>query len=72
MSKHCKICNEVIHPLRVKMGYSTTCVKHSTASKYTGIVVADHKTADSIQIIKDPEVGKKLVELSNVYNHKPF
>jgi hypothetical protein len=68
-NKYCKVCSEVIHPLRVKMGYSTTCVKHSTAERYTGFVVADHKTADSIQIIKDPEVGKKLVELSNIYNH---
>jgi hypothetical protein len=63
----CKICREEIHPLRVKMGYSTTCVNHSTAERYTGIVVADHKTADSIQVIKDPEVGRKLMELSNVY-----
>ena len=67
MQKRCKVCDEVIHPLRVKMGYSTSCVKHSTTEKFTAIVVADHKTADSIQIIKDPEIGKKLVELSNVY-----
>jgi hypothetical protein len=65
----CKVCQEEIHPLRVKMGYKTTCVKHSTAERYTGFVVADSKTADSIQIIKDPEVGRKLVELSNVYGH---
>jgi hypothetical protein len=63
----CKVCREEIHPLRVKMGYGTTCVKHSTAERYTGIVVADHKTADSIQVIKDPEIGRKLMELSNVY-----
>lgn len=67
IEKKCKVCNEVIHPLRVKMGYNATCVKHSTAERYTGFVVADHKTADSIQIIKDPEIGKKLVELSNTY-----
>lgn len=63
----CKICREEIHPLRVKMGYNTTCVKHSTSERYTGIIVADHKTADSIQVIKDPEIGRKLMELSNVY-----
>jgi hypothetical protein len=68
MQKNCKVCGEAIHPLRVKMGYSTSCVKHSTAERYTGFVVADHKTADTIQIIKDPEVGRKLVELSNVYS----
>jgi len=27
---NCKVCQEEIHPLRVKMGYKTTCVKHST------------------------------------------
>jgi hypothetical protein len=69
IERKCKVCQEVIHPLRVTMGYSTTCVKHSTAERYTGVVVADHKTADSIQIIKDPEVGRKLMELSNVYDH---
>jgi hypothetical protein len=69
IERKCKVCQEVIHPLRVKMGYSTTCVKHSTAERYTGVVVADHKTADAIQIIKDPEVGRKLMELSNVYDH---
>lgn len=67
MSKHCKICHEEIHPLRAKYGYNT-CVAHSNATRYTGIVVADHKTADSIQVIKDPEVGRKLMQLSNVYN----
>ena len=65
----CKVCQEEIHPLRVKLGYKTTCVKHSTSERYTGIVVADHKTADSIQIIKDPEIGRQLVEMSNVYGH---
>jgi len=63
------VCQEDIHPLRAKMGYKTTCVKHSTSEKYTGFVVTDNKTADSIQIIKDPEIGKKLMEMSNVYGH---
>ena len=65
----CKVCQEEIHPLRVKMGYKTTCVKHSTSERYTGFVVTDGKTADAIQIIKDPEIGRQLVEMSNVYGH---
>ena len=65
----CKVCQEEIHPLRVKMGYTTSCVNHSTSTKYTGIVVADHKTGDAIQVIKDPEIGRQLVSLSNVYGH---
>jgi len=46
---NCKVCQEEIHPLRVKMGYKTTCVKHSTAERYTGFVVTDGKTADKIK-----------------------
>ena len=67
MDKHCKVCGDKIHPKRVLLGYKDTCVNHSSAARYTGVVVAEGKTGDSIQIIKDPEVGRKLVELSNVY-----
>jgi hypothetical protein len=67
MNYYCKVCDEVIHPLRVKLGYTTSCVQHSTTERFSCVVVADNKTADEIQIVRDPEVGKKLVELSNVY-----
>jgi hypothetical protein len=65
--KFCKVCQKQIHPLRVKMGYQTTCVDHSTASKYTGIVAAGSKNDFEVHVIKDPEVAKQLVELSNIY-----
>jgi len=32
--KYCKVCNAEIHPKRVALGYSTTCVNHSTAERF--------------------------------------
>ena len=66
-NKYCKVCGIEIHPKRVAMGYSTSCVKHSTAERYTGIVAAGSKNDFEVHIIKDPEVGKKLVDMSAVY-----
>jgi hypothetical protein len=66
-NKYCKVCGTEIHPKRVALGYSTSCVKHSTAERYTGIVAAGSKNDFEVHVIKDPEVGKKLVELSNIY-----
>jgi hypothetical protein len=67
MKKYCKVCGTEIHPKRVALGYSTSCVKHSTAERYTGIVAAGSKNDFEVHIIKDPELGKKLVEMSNIY-----
>ena len=50
--KYCKVCSTEIHPKRVALGYSTTCVNHSTAERFTGHLVVDGKTDYSIQIIK--------------------
>ena len=66
--KYCKVCNKEIHPKRVALGYPDTCVDHSTAQRFTGHLVVDGKTDYSIQIIKDPEVGKHLVSLQNIYH----
>jgi hypothetical protein len=62
--KYCKVCSTEIHPKRVALGYSTTCVNHSTAERFTGHLVVDGKTDYSIQIIKDPAIGRKLKELA--------
>jgi len=62
--KYCKVCSSETHPKRVALGYSTTCVNHSTAERFTGHLVVDGKTDYSIQIIKDPEVGRKLKQLA--------
>jgi len=67
MKKYCRVCQELIPEARVKLGYLTTCVKHSTASRYTGIIAAGSKSDFEVHVIKDPELGRKLVELSNIY-----
>ena len=66
---YCRVCKKEIHRLRAKMGYTTTCVEHSTAEKYTGIISSVGNSDDyEMQIIKDPEVARKMVELSsNIY-----
>jgi hypothetical protein len=68
MTKYCKVCGEQIHPKRVALGYSTSCVKHSTASRYTGIVAAGSKNDFEVHVLKDPEVAKQLVKMSNIYD----
>lgn len=67
MTKYCKVCGAEIHPRRVALGYSTTCVNHSTASKYTGVVAAGSKNDFEVHVIKDPEIAKELVKMSNIY-----
>lgn len=67
MKKYCKVCGTEIHPRRVALGYSTTCVNHSTSAKYTGVVAAGSKNDFEVHIIKDPEVAKELIKMSNIY-----
>jgi len=66
-TKYCKVCQKEIHPKRVALGYGTTCVDHSSAERYTGIVAAGSKNDFEVQIVKDPEIGRQLVQLSNIY-----
>ena len=65
--KYCIVCQKLIPEARVKLGYQTTCVDHSTSTRYTGIVAAGSKSDFEVHIIKDHEVGKRLVGLSNIY-----
>lgn len=64
---YCKVCQAEIPKKRVELGYKDTCVKHSSAKKYTGIVAASSKSDYEIAIIKDPEQAKHLIGLSNIY-----
>jgi len=67
MKKYCKVCGTEIHPKRVALGYSTSCVNHSTAERYTGIVAAGSKNDFEVHVIKDSKVAKELVKMSSVY-----
>jgi len=62
--KYCKVCGTEIPLGRVKLGYGTTCVNHSSAEKYTAFIAADQKTDYAINIVRDPEVAKDMVRLS--------
>ena len=57
----CKVCKQEIPVLRVKMGYNTTCVNHSTAERYSGIISATGKTDYALNIIKDPVISNRLI-----------
>jgi hypothetical protein len=67
MKKYCKVCGTEIHPKRIALGYSTSCVKHSTAERYTGIVAAGSKNDFEVHVIKDSKIAKELVKMSNIY-----
>jgi len=66
MAKKCKICRETVHPVREKLGYDT-CVVHSTAERYSGIISATGKTDYALNVVRDPELAKHLKQLSPVY-----
>ena len=53
------ICGLEIPNERWKLGYRT-CIKCSTAKKYGCIHVFSGKTADTIQIIKDLDLARRL------------
>lgn len=60
MTKYCKVCGEQIHPKRVELGYSITCVKH------VGTVVGkDHTT-----VIHSKRVYYNLCRTDEYFNMK--
>lgn len=64
---YCKVCQSEIPQKRVELGYKDTCVNHSSAQRYTGIIAASGKSDYEIAIIKDRDQAKHLIELSNIY-----
>jgi hypothetical protein len=70
MKKYCKVCQELIPEARVKLGYSETCVNHSNAFKYVGLVAASGKCDYEISIIRDKETAEhmhRLLETRGVF-----
>lgn len=61
--KYCKVCNEAIHPKRVELGYTDTCVNHSSTSKYAGFVAGVGKVDYEVNIVRDPETAKHMQRL---------
>jgi hypothetical protein len=61
--KFCKVCNKEIPAKRVALGYTTTCVEHSNAFKYVGVVAASGKCDYEISIIRDKETAEHMQRL---------
>ncbi len=64
---YCKVCQSQIPQKRVELGYRDTCVNHSSAQRYTGVIASSGKSDYEIAIVNDPAAAKHIVELSNIY-----
>jgi hypothetical protein len=64
--KYCKVCKEEIHPKRVALGYTTTCVKHSTAERYVGFVTETDTETYEVSVVRSKETAKELDRLSKM------
>jgi hypothetical protein len=56
---NCSNCGNEIPQERIDLGFET-CIECSTEQKYGVIHVFSGKTANTVQVIKDPELAKKL------------
>jgi len=61
--KLCKVCNKEIPVARVKLGYTDTCVEHSSTFKYVGFVSSTAKTDYDISIVRDKETANHMKSL---------
>lgn len=69
LNRYCKVCNTLIHPKRVQLGYKDACVNHSSTAKFVGLLVTEGKESEevsSIQVIRDPGLVKEIDRLKSV------
>ncbi len=59
---YCK-CGIEIPDKRVELGYKT-CVECSTEQKWSAVPIIYHKTGNTLQVVKDPEVAKEMIAMS--------
>lgn len=59
----CRKCIKQIEEPRIKLGYDT-CKKCSDTKKYGVVGINVHKTGNSCQIIKDPDIAASINEAS--------
>jgi len=64
----CIFCECEIHPKRVELGYET-CIKCSTEKKCGYIHLFEGKSANTIQVIKDPDKAAELQWCQTRKNH---
>ena len=68
IKNYCKVCNTIIHPKRVQLGYKDTCVTHSETKKFVGLLVTEGKESEevsSIQVIRDPQLAQEIHRLKS-------
>lgn len=73
INHYCKVCDTVIHPKRVALGYKDTCVNHSDTKKFVGLIVTEGKESEetcSIQVIRDPKLAQEIERLKSS-SHTP-
>ncbi len=61
--KYCKVCDKPIPEARVKLGYTNTCVEHSSTFKYVGFVAGTGEAEYEVSIVKDPETAQHMQKL---------
>lgn len=63
----CK-CGNKIHDKRVKLGYKT-CVQCSNEKKWGVNPLTFHKTGNTIEVIKDPELAEEISNMAQRRNY---
>lgn len=63
MKAFCKKCHEEYSMKRKLLGY-LECVNCSETPKVSGVQITYHKTGNTIQVVKDPEVAAEFVAKS--------
>ncbi len=66
MSKSCKSCGEAISEARLQILPTTLhCVNCASESKWSSVPIINHKTGNTIEVVKDPEVAAEFHKLSS-------
>jgi hypothetical protein len=63
MKYHCKVCQKAIPEKRVELGYTNTCVEHSSTFKYVGFVAASGKCDYEVSIVRNKETAEHMQRL---------
>lgn len=63
MKYHCKVCQKAIPEKRVELGYTNTCVEHSSTFKYVGFVAASGKCDYEVSIVRSKETAEHMQRL---------
>ena len=63
MKNRCKVCYGLIPEKRVSMGYTDTCVNHSSTFKYVGFVGGSGKVDYQMSIVRDQETAEHMQKL---------